>query len=382
MTRRPAIVIENLSALQGGGQTYLVNLLRHVPADLPDRFRIVAIVPDSVAQQLAGIRGVETLTPRAAQKSLLHRFAWQALRLPGIVSDLDAAVVYCPGGTLSLRPGGNVRTAVAFRNMLPFAHDAAWRYPPGYQRVRNALLRRIQGRSFREADAVIFVSEYAKSVIDALVPDRKGESVVIPHGIPERFREVAPRPARIAGTDDYCLYVSSFDIYKAHLEVVEAWRRVCERRDTPEKLLLVGPGNTPYRRRVERLIAKLGMQERVIVPGEVPYEDLPGLYQNARLNIFASACENCPNILLEALASGRPVLCSKYPPMPEFGGDGVVYFDPYRPEELAGHLFDLIDDEAAQHRMGQAAHRQSLKFDWHESARRTWGLLASLADRQ
>ena len=111
------------------------------------------------------------------------------------------------------------------------------------------------------------------------------------------------------------------------------------------------------------------------------YEQLPGLYQNAKLNIFASACENCPNILLEALAAGRPVLSSKVQPMPEFGGDAAVYFDPYRPDELAACILNLIDDAAAQRRMSEAALRQAARFDWQESAKRTWNLLSSLADK-
>jgi len=308
---------------------------------------------------------------------LLHRLAWFRRSLPQLLQDLRTDVLYCPGGTLSVRSSG-FKTVVAFRNMLPFARSSQWQYPLGYQRLRNFLLRRTQSWSFRDADEVIFVSEFAKAVIDRAVPKRHGRSVVIPHGISAQFRQAAPRPDDIVGEGEYCLYVSTFDVYKAQLEVVEAWARLCRQRETPERLILVGPANTPYRSKVEALIRQLQLQEQVLVLDAVPYEQLPGVYQHAKINIFASACENCPNILLEALASCRPVLCSSAPPMPEFGGDGVAYFDPFRPDELVQRLLELIDDRKMQHRMSDAAMQRSTRYDWQQSAEQTWSLLASL----
>ena len=375
------IVIENLSALQGGGQTYLLNLMRHIPDSLLNEVRIVAIIPQSLAPKLRIDSRVHVLTPEPAQHGLLQRIAWLRRSLPQLLQDLQTDVLYCPGGSLSAR-SASFRKVVAFRNMLPFAQSNQWRYPLGYQRLRNFLLRRTQSRSFRDADKVIFISEHAKAVIDRTVPKRCGGSVVIPHGVGALFRRAAPRPEDIVGEREYCLYVSTFDYYKAQLEVVEAWARLRKQRETPERLILVGSANASYRRKVEALIRQLQLQEEVLVLDAVPYERLPAIYQHAKINIFASACENCPNILLEALASGRPVLCSSAPPMPEFGGDGVAYFDPFRPDELAQRLLELIDDREMQHRMSAAAKQRSTRYDWQRSAEQTWSLLASLARKQ
>jgi glycosyltransferase involved in cell wall biosynthesis len=379
MTDRKTIVIENLSALQGGGQTYLVNLLRHIPDGFLDEYRVVAIVPATLSERLAAEPAVEFLTPSAPQKGLLRRIAWFRRSLPRLLRDLDTDVLYCPGGSLSARCQGRFKTVVAFRNMLPFASSEHWRYPIGYQRLRNWLLRHIQSRSFRDADCVIFVSEFARKVIDLAVPDRRGESVVVPHGINQQFRDRASRPSDVVGDRDYCLYVSTFDVYKAQIEVVTAWAEVRQMRETNEQLLLVGPGHSRYRQDVESLIRKLNLTGEVQVLDALPYSDLPGLYQHATLNIFASSCENCPNILLEALAAGRAVLCSSHPPMPEFGGDAVSYFDPYVPSDLASRIVEVIDDEQKLEEMGAAALEQSARYDWARSAERTWKRLAALA---
>lgn len=70
--------------------------------------------------------------------------------------------------------------------------------------------------------------------------------------------------------------------------------------------------------------------------------------------------------------------------MPEFGGDAVCYFDPYRPAELATRLADLLGDSKLRDLMGLRAVARSEVFDWKNSAQQTWSalkVLARLSDR-
>ena len=50
------------------------------------------------------------------------------------------------------------------------------------------------------------------------------------------------------------------------------------------------------------------LEKKVFILGDIQQERLPQLYQNAEINIFCSETENCPNILLEAMSAGKPVL--------------------------------------------------------------------------
>ena len=98
-----------------------------------------------------------------------------------------------------------------------------------------------------------------------------------------------------------------FDYYKAQLEVVREWASY--QRTTGRKLclVLVGGNQGSYFRKVVRAIEEEGLSDDVRLFKELAHTDLPGLYQNALVNLFASSCENCPNILLEMMASGRPL---------------------------------------------------------------------------
>jgi len=364
--------------MQGGGQSYLLRLFQNVPRDWIGKYRVIAILPFKFADQLSSGFPIEILTPGFPARSLVQRVLWYWIWLPRLLKNLKTDVLFCPGGTLATRRLYGARSAVTHQNMLPFDPVARRRYPYGYLRAKFWLLHFIQGASFRDADLVIFISEYAKLVIDRCIPRRRGHSVLIPHGLSDHFRQRGTSmPEEIKGIE-YVLYVSILDFYKAQAQVVSAWALLRQRRATREKLVLVGPENPSYARKVRDLILSLGLQDEVRITGNVPYEELPVYYQNAKVNLFASACENCPNILLEAMSGGRPVLCSSYPPMPEFAGDAAVYFDPYNPEQLAELLARFLNDETLRERMGAVALKRSQLYQTRDSAYKTWSALAEL----
>ncbi len=373
------IVVDGLSALQGGGQTYLKNLFDHFDPSLG--LRVVALVPERYREMFVGNPGVQVESPPLGSRSVFLRGLWYLMALRGVIRKHGASVLYCPGGMLSAHKIAGCRTAVAFRNMLPFAAEERGRYSLGYNRARLWLLSLLQGRSFRNADLVIFISHFAKSVIDILVRDRRGASVIIPHGLSDHFRVMQERPRDPRLSGEYVLYVSILTVYKAQLDVVRAWKMLKSQRTVHEKLVLVGPEYGPYAAQVRDLIHELGLDDDVIVAGNVPYAELPGWYQNAKLNIFASSCENCPNILLEAMAAGRPILCSDYQPMPEFARSAAEYFDPYNSRELSVLLARYLDDPLLCERMGKAAQQESMRFQWADAARKTWQALGALAEK-
>lgn len=381
MHRPPTkIVVNALSAKSGGGQVYLVNLLRRVARE---RMIDVIVLCAPSEADLFTQESVRTIPCEWAGKNLLQRILWERFALRELLEKLTADVYLAPGGTLGtfsfpLR----CKSVVMFRNMLPFNSIERKRYPLGYIRSRLWVQKYLQKKSFERADLVIVLSHYAQELIHQLMPDCSKKTVVITHGLDDRFRcneTTRTKPTWVP--HEYVLYVSILDFYKAQVEVVKSWARLRAVRDTPEKLLLIGPENPAYAKHVRHTISSLGLEKEVMIMGHVPHEELPAIYQHAKINIFASSCENCPHILLEALGSGRPVLCSQYPPMPEFAEKAAVYFDPYNSEELADLLIRYLDDQQWLTDMGKSSLRQSKKFRLDELICQTWETLRSLINR-
>lgn len=368
------IVINALSARLGGGQTYLKNLLAHLP-EQPD-LDILVYVPSSLClPEDRRIRRGETAWPT---ENPVLRSVWEKLALPFILARERADVLFCPGGVIVSRVPEGCKSVTMFRNMMPFDREVLKRLPFGLQRIRNWLLRPLMLKSMAHADLTIFISDHARSIVESMTKVKK--AVTISHGINEAFRtheKQLARPER-AGSGPYFLYVSRFDVYKHHWEVVSGYARLPGHLRNQFKLLLAGECETPEANRVKVLIDQLGLQEQVRILGPIPYGDLPALYRNAHLVLFASSCENCPNILLEALGSGRPVLSSDVMPMPEFGGDAVAYFSPFDPDGIRTAIMTVLEDSAYAGHLAVAAAARSKKYDWSVTAATTWKYISGL----
>ena len=372
------VLIDALSARQGGGQTYLVNLLRD--ASTYGDLEVFLLAPESLA--LSTGASVTRLPVHRCLENPFIRACWQWLVLPMYLRRFSPDILFCPGGVISRGVPESVKVAVTFQNMLPFDRAATHKYPLGYQRLRIWLLRRLMMKDFERADLVICISNYARTVLDDALKGRLRKTVVIPHGVACEFQAspsaALKRPAWLQGCE-YFLYVSTYDFYKAQIEVVRGFAEFRKTSKRDYRLVLAGPENRAYGQRLRMEIACLGLGESVILSGPIPYGQLPALYRHAAINIFASEVENCPNILMEMMASGRPAVVSNRLPMLEFGGDAVCYFDPARPSELADRLTLLLEDTSHMETLGRLACERSRLFDWMRSARLTWEAISGIA---
>ena len=101
-------------------------------------------------------------------------------------------------------------------------------------------------------------------------------------------------------------------------------------------LMLVGRvQDKNYYDQLINLVAKKGLNNKIVFIPEVSRDELLDLYKSSHIFIFASSVENCPNILLEAMSCGCCILCSSDEPMPEFGQASVEYFNSSNSEELS-----------------------------------------------
>jgi len=368
------LLIDALSARRGGGQTYLRHLLTRLPAGEPARVYVLA--QPELAAELASDR-VQVVQPRWPMHNGLLLSIWKKLFLRRYAAKLGASLVFFPGGIVGAAVPAGARSATMFRNVIPFDLAQRRRYGLSYQRLRNWLLERVMLKGMQDADLVIFLSQHGRSLIEKWLGRAIAGAVTIPHGVSDAFRTPGAWPAWLPQTP-YVLYVSTFEPYKAQVEVVQAFARVVQQWKEPLSLVLLGYQHTDYGRRVAREIARLGLAERVSMPGNQPYAELPAANQHALVTVFASEAENCPNVLLEAMAAGKPILCSRRPPMPEFGGDAVWYFEPSNVEELSTQLLRLLREPEARSQLGARAAQHSRRYDWDETARATWAALGGV----
>jgi len=376
------IMINALSARRGGGQTYIQNLLEHFPVNGVDE--VVILAPQALKLSSKSFNVIRINASEAIVENPLFRALWELFYLPKLLKKNGSDILFCPGGSVSGNIPKNCKVVVTFQNMLPFDLVQRKKYPFGYMRFRNWYLKKKLLKGMGESDLVIFISKYAESVIKLERGLKLKHTVVIPHGIDPIFKRdlqlELPRPSWLPDSE-YLLYVSILDVYKAQLEVIESYNLLKKEGKIDKKLVLVGPEYKPYGDKVRQLVVNLELEKDVLIFDSVSHNELPAIYQHASINIFASETENCPFILLEALASGRPLLSSNCQPMPEFGGDAALYFSPQSPSELSKLITKVLNSTVLTKKLSNKSIERSLLYNWEESARRTWHSINQLVDK-
>lgn len=313
--------------------------------------------------------------PDALQGGLARQMSWQAFRLPG-----EAAAAGCDimlntdAGAVSF-----VSPSIAMsRDMLSYEPGEMRRYWPGRSWLRLLALRYVQNRSLRRAEGAIFLTGYAAEVIQRSC-GRLPRVALVPHGVGEDFRHQGSRPAFPSAGERpiRILYVSNTAWYKHQWMVVQA----CEKlrlEGVSLTLQLVGGGSGASQQRLlDQVAASDPAGEFVELVPAVPQSQLPALLSGADIFIFASSCENMPNTLVEAMASGLPIACSDRGPMPEVLGDAGVYFDPEDPQVIADAVRTLVRDRETREAAARRAQELAGAFSWRRCARETWGFVAA-----
>lgn len=178
------IVISAFSARRGGGKTYLRHLLKFFPEKTDVKITVLAASDFSLVKERPGL-SVDRIAFPVANPIL--RVFWEFFVLPFYLRRQRTDVFFCPGGLIPLMGFGSWKTVTMFRNMIPFDLLQRKKWPLGYMRFRNWLLSRVMLSSMERADLVIFISHFAKQVIESVSESGIKHSTVIPHGVGAEF---------------------------------------------------------------------------------------------------------------------------------------------------------------------------------------------------
>ena len=234
--------------LLGGGRTHIVELLRAADP-LEHNFKRIVVWGSSLTLALIEDRPWLTKVPvPALDQGLLARTFWQFWHLSREAKNRNCSVILIPGGNYI---GTFSPVAVMSRNLLPFEMREAARYGISKTFIRLLLLRYAQGRSFRRADGVIFLSEYALKIVSSLSGPFLGIKEVIPHGVGRQF--FAAKDSRDLITGDAIserpnreirlIYVSNIEPYKHQTTLIKSVSQLRIEHDVDLRLTIVGPGD-------------------------------------------------------------------------------------------------------------------------------------------
>ena len=372
--------IDATNIRHGGGVTHLKELLHAADPMAAGFSKIILWSNQRTLDLIEDQPWLEKAHEPLLDKSLIHRIFWQRYKLTKAAKSFRCDLLFVPGGSYA----GSFRPFVTMsRNLLPFEWRELRRFGFSWLSLKLIMLRFTQAQSFKSSNGLIFLNTYAFNTVLKIVKFEKEKTAIIPHGINLRF-SLAPRLQ--LPIEDYdmnrpfrILYVSTIDMFKHQWAVAEAVANL-RRKGFPIVLDLVGSSYKPALKKLNERLEKLeSSSEFINYLGQVPYIELHKLYASADLGLFASTCENMPNILIELMASGLPIVCSNYGPMPEVLQDNGVYFNPENPADIENSILRMIKSPLLRSEKSELSFNSSSLYSWRKCADETFKFLGRIS---
>ena len=321
-----------------------------------------------VARELNQRLGLSELAPPPAIASGMKGHLWEQALLPLLARG---------------RPLWNPSTSapIAYRNQVITVHDVAFvdtpqYFSPRFAKTYDFILR----HASRSARHLIAVSAFSKQRLCDVygVPEEKVS--VIYSGVADAF--TPPTSAALSAVvgkfgltgRPYLVAFSGADPRKNTRGVLDAWARL-QRRPAGARLVLFGRASNAS---VFGATAATSLRDDVIAVGGVPDDELAALYAGSQGLVFPSYYEGFGLPVIEAAASGAPVLTSTAASLPEIAPPGALLVDPADTARIANAMKKLLatpPDEAARARIAGDTRR---RFSWDRAAEAHRQLFATL----
>jgi glycosyltransferase involved in cell wall biosynthesis len=346
-------VFHNLRGLGNYSRTLVSGLSKYYPEDSYYLF-----TPNfSDKTWIKGHPELEVVTPK---KAFYKKFPglWRSLFLSSDISSQGLDIYH--GLSHEIPPfmeNTGVKTVVTIHDLLFI------RYPQNFPWIDRQVYKWKFTSSCQRADLIIAICEQTKrDIVDFLkIPEEKIK-VLYQSCNPIFYQKLDEEKKNHFKTkyslpEKFILYVGALEPNKNVLNLLKAYKLA----NPNMPLVIVGRGDE-YKKLMVQEIANLGIEDKVVFLDYIPFEDLPGLYQNAHLFVFPSFFEGFGLPIVEAMFSGVPVITSEGSCFPESGGPNSIYVNPHKPEKLCEAIKNVLNNPVLREEMIEKGLKYVTKF--------------------
>jgi glycosyltransferase involved in cell wall biosynthesis len=268
-------------------------------------------------------------------------------------------------------------------------HDVIPLVMPEYrQRAESRLYHGLVSFTVSRANAIITVSDYSKRDIIRTLHIPEDRIHVIGNAVDESYRPITDTRVidavreRYGIGPKYLLYFGGFDMRKNVDRILQAYASLPDAIKDEYQLVIAGRlhllGHPLYPDPRPR-IRQLGLDDHVVVTGQIREQDKAPLYSAAALYLFPSLYEGFGIPVLEAMACGAAVITSDLSALPEVAGDAAHFVDPYEYEAIREAIIELLENDPLRNELRERALARAKVFSWTRVAQQTLEVYRKLA---
>lgn len=275
-------------------------------------------------------------------------------------------------------------TVITIHDVIPLIFKD--QYPVGFRGRINFLLQKI---ALTNCKSYITDSDISKKDIVKYLKLESEEVFSIPLAAEDRFRllnstKLLYIKRKFNLPDKYLLYVGDANWVKNLPFLIKAFKKLKDISSGMNELKLILVGGVFLKKvedinhpeleslkMVNKLIKDYGLEKSIIRVGNLEKDDLVAFYNLATVYIQPSFYEGFGLPVIEAFASGVPVVCSNGGGLPETGGNAALFFDPQNLEQFVNLLTEVIHDNSLREKLIKLGLRQAEKFSWQKVCEET-----------
>lgn len=353
----------------GSGQ-YLRGLLNGLCKAAPD-LQLTLVLPGHITT-VEDIPAQVSIARTPARNSNLGKVLFEQRDYPQITARVAADIAHVPywGPPLS----SPARLVTSILDVIPLVIQ---QYSLGF---KARLYTSLVSAAARGSAHIITLSEAAKSdIVEYLsIPDSHITPTHLAAEEAYHPRMGAERDAYVREKynlpDRFVLYLGGFDIRKNVNQLLHAYTYVVKAEADTAPLVMAGrepAWGSPVFPDLRRAAAELELTDHIQWIGYVEEADKPSLYRLADVFVFPSRYEGFGLPVLEAMASGTPVVACNTSSIPEIVGDGAYLIPPGDARQMGGAIIALLEQPPLRDSQINLGLAQATRFSWRKTARET-----------
>lgn len=350
-----------------GTEYYSYEIIKGITKNKKYKFRLYSKTPIGYLPKSENIENKVMKFPRL----------WSQVRLSLEILLNPPDVLFEPAHTIPFYHGKKVVVTL---------HDVGFRYYPRlYTPLERYYHHFCMGFSVKHATQIIAISETTKKDLIKLYGAEEDKITVIYHGFDEeRYKPMQKNekaPAEIEKYLPYIYFIGRLEAKKNIKKLIKAYGNL--RKNNPairHKLILAGrPGYQYEEIKDEILNLSPDIQEDIIEPGYVPDNIASSFMRFASALAFPSNFEGFGLPLLEAMASGVPIVASNKTSIPEVVQDAGYLCDPNDIGALESGLTKVLLDHKYRDKLIQKGLKRAVFFNWEKAAEKTLSVIEEAA---
>ena len=279
---------------------------------------------------------------------------WEQGWLPWLVIREGIRILICPYNTAPLLLPRRVKLVLVvhdliFLDKLPMSTSR-------YQNLGRFYRQQIVPRAIERADQLITVSHYTRLQLASRFPKCVDKVQVIPNSLEEAWFDELPT---VRSFEPYILTVAGEAPSKNLARAIAAFARLGQLTGSTMHRLKIAGVKPQFHAHFRAQAESCGVGERVELLDYVSEDTMRSLFRRAELFLMPSLLEGFGIPVLEAMASGVPVVCSSASCLPEIAGDAAFYFDPASVDQMASAIHAVLADSKLQAEMSRLGLQQA-----------------------